>query len=59
MSPSYRAGGRLCRLPGPVLFAHTLGSEQGYEQTHRVCAGDTAILHGPFDITLAPVDLLP
>ncbi|MGI5222929.1 Uma2 family endonuclease [Nocardia sp. CA-290969] len=50
------------RLPGeelPVLFAHTLGSEQVYEQTHRVCAGDTATLHTPFEITIAPAALLP
>ncbi|WP_280399527.1 Uma2 family endonuclease [Nocardia carnea] len=50
------------RLPGeelPVLFAHTLGSEQSYEQTHRVCAGDSATLHTPFEITIAPAALLP
>ncbi|MFI5714245.1 Uma2 family endonuclease [Nocardia sp. NPDC051750] len=50
------------RLPGeelPVLFAHTLGSEQVYEQTHRVAAGDSATLHGPFEITVDPAALLP
>lgn len=50
------------RLPGeelPVLFAYALGADQTYEQTHRVAAGDTALLRSPFEVTIDPAALLP
>ncbi|MEV0297162.1 Uma2 family endonuclease [Nocardia sp. NPDC050710] len=50
------------QLPGeslPVLFAHALGDHQTYELTHRVVAGEVAILHSPFEFTVDPADLLP
>ncbi|MFI6225029.1 Uma2 family endonuclease [Nocardia salmonicida] len=50
------------QFPGedlPVLFAYRLGPDGGYEQTHRVAAGDTADLRTPFPVTIAPASLLP
>ncbi|AVH25204.1 Uma2 family endonuclease [Nocardia cyriacigeorgica] len=50
------------RLPGeelPVLFAHVLGSDNTYEQTHRVPAGEKVTLRSPFDVTIDPAALLP
>ncbi|MBF6086246.1 Uma2 family endonuclease [Nocardia cyriacigeorgica] len=50
------------RLPGeelPVLFAHVLGSDNTYEQTHRVPAGEKVTFRSPFDVTIDPAALLP
>ncbi|WP_280233541.1 Uma2 family endonuclease [Nocardia cyriacigeorgica] len=50
------------RLPGeelPVLFAHALGSDNQYEQTHRVPAGEKVTLRSPFEFSIDPGDLLP
>ncbi|WP_280215772.1 Uma2 family endonuclease [Nocardia cyriacigeorgica] len=50
------------RLPGeelPVPFAHVLGSDNTYEQTHRVPAGEKVTLRSPFDVTIDPAALLP
>lgn len=50
------------QFPGeqaPVLFAYRLGPDGGYEQTHRVAAGDTADLRTPFPVTITPASLLP
>ncbi|WP_280208852.1 Uma2 family endonuclease [Nocardia cyriacigeorgica] len=50
------------RLPGeelPVLFAHILGSDNTYEQTHRVPAGEKVTFRSPFDVTIDPAALLP
>jgi len=50
------------RLPGeelPVLFAHVLGENVGYELTHRVSAGQSVTLHSPFEFTVDPAALMP
>ncbi|WP_280211851.1 Uma2 family endonuclease [Nocardia cyriacigeorgica] len=50
------------RLPGeelPVLFAHVLGSDNTYEQTHRVAAGEKVTLRSPFEVVIDPGTLLP
>ncbi|MFE3444234.1 Uma2 family endonuclease [Nocardia sp. NPDC059180] len=50
------------RLPGeelPVLFAHVLGSDNTYQQTHRVPAGEKVTLRSPFEVTIDPAALLP
>ncbi|WP_433628378.1 Uma2 family endonuclease [Nocardia sp. CA-120079] len=51
--------GQLADEKLPVLFAHALGSEDAYERTHRVAAGDTATLRSPFEFTVDPASLMP
>ncbi|GAA5043858.1 Uma2 family endonuclease [Nocardia callitridis] len=50
------------QLPGevlPVLFAHELGADGVYAQTHRVAAGETVTLRAPFEFAIDPGSLLP
>ncbi|TLF74703.1 Uma2 family endonuclease [Nocardia cyriacigeorgica] len=50
------------RLPGeelPVLFAHVIGDDQKYQQTHRVPGGEKVTVRSPFDVTIDPAALLP
>ncbi|WP_254189468.1 Uma2 family endonuclease [Nocardia noduli] len=50
------------QLPGeslPVLFAYALGTDETYEPTHRVAAGETVTLRSPFEFTVDPASLMP